>query len=165
MPDILDYFRGGGGGGGGPRPLVPGVLGGAGAAGVGSGAASGVGTGLNNPWIAAALGAGGALMSSGEQGGTFGQGLRSALGAGTGSYFGTKSQNKERRADEKREREMEELLDRFKRAANRRNVIPAAARRAPMAVGGARGGGGALPPGFVSGALPPRQLQGYGGLY
>ena len=160
MPGILDYFRGGGGG---PRPLVPGVLGGAGAAGAASG---GAGMGLNNPWIAAALGAGGALMSSGEQGGTFGQGLRSALGAGTGSYFGTKSQNKERRADEKREREMEELLERLKRAANRRNVIPAAARRAPMAVGGARGGGGgALPPGFMSGALPPRQLQGYGGLY
>jgi hypothetical protein len=100
---------------------------------------------LDNPLIAAALGIGGGLMSSADQGGTFGQGLRAGVGGGLGSYIGAQNLMTQREEEQERKRQMQELIDRLGSVASR------------------AGGGGAMSP-MGGGGAGPGVLSSYGGL-
>lgn len=75
--------------------------------------------GLDNPYIAAALGLGGGLMSSADAGGTLGQGLRTGFGGGVGGLIGAQRLMSQREEEEERRRTMQELIDRLGAVAGR----------------------------------------------
>lgn len=102
--------------------------------------------GLDNPLLAAALGIGGGLMSSADQGGSLGQGLRAGAGGGLGSYIGARNLMSQREEEEDRKRQMQELIDRL------------------GAVAGRAGGGGIMSPASGGGGAGPGILSSYGGL-
>lgn len=153
MAGIYDLLFGGGAGGGagrGPMSLTPAFATPAGVPPGGPAPAAGGGGGfmqaMNNPYVAAALGIGGGLLSSADQGGTFGQGLRAGVGGGLGSYIGAQGLLKQREEEEERKRTMQELIDRLGDVAGRAR------------------GGGAMAPTAGGGGVGPGVLSSYGGL-
>lgn len=162
MAGIYDLLFGGGAGGGagrGPMSLTPAFATPAGVPpGVAAAASPAAGAGgfggflenlpghLQNPLVAAGLGIGGGLMSSADQGGTFGQGLRAGVGGGLGSYIGAQGLLKQREEEEERKRTMQELIDRLSDVAGRAR------------------GGGAMAPAAGGGGVGPGVLSSYGGL-
>ena len=127
-------------------------------AGGGAGAAPGFMSQLNNPLVAAALGVGGGLMASADQGGTLGQGLRSGLGGGLGSYIGAQNIMTQRDEDEERRRQMQELIDRLSDVASRAGGGVMSARP------GGAGPGGGIMSATSGGGSTAGVLESYGGL-
>ena len=99
--------------------------------------------GLDNPFLAAALGIGGGLMSSADQGGTLGQGLRAGAGGGLGSYIGARNLMSQREEEQERQRQMQQLIDRLGAVAGR-------AGGGIMSPGAGGGPGGGAGPGILS---------------
>lgn len=107
----------GGGGGGGPTPLGMFANGAAPAAGAGSGGGGGFGgrlvDHLNNPIVAAALGAGGGLIQAGQQGQSTLGGLTTGLGAGIGGYAGARSARQEKSREKERADQIRKIIERL----------------------------------------------------
>ena len=76
---------------------------------------------MNNPLVAAALGAGGAMMGSQ---GDFGEALRGGIFGGAGSAYGALRMNQQRQKDKEREDMMKQLLERYSRVADQAPFTP-----------------------------------------
>jgi len=118
---LFDYL--GFGGSGGPTPLVPGAT----AYGLPMqdqpqpGGGEGFLDRLNNPYVAAALGAGGAMLQARDQGAGFGQAVRSGLGGGAAGLLGAHRQKKADEERRRRDQELDEIRQRFAMIANRQD--------------------------------------------
>lgn len=70
---------------------------------------------MNNPLVAAALGAGGAMLGSQ---GNLGQAIQAGVLGGAGGAYGTARMNRQRQKDMDRQKIMEKLLERYANVAN-----------------------------------------------
>lgn len=121
---IFDFFGGGGGSGAGPLPLVPGAT----AYGLPPGGqdpqtyqpngGAGFLDALDNPYVAAALGAGGAMLSSADRGESLGDALRSGIGGGAAGLLGAHRRKKAEKEDARRRAELDEIRKRYAMLAN-----------------------------------------------
>jgi len=74
---------------------------------------------MQNPYVAAALGAGGALLGANDSGASLGQALRQGLMGGAGSLYGASRARQKRLEEEERSKIMRDLIERYAGLANR----------------------------------------------
>lgn len=78
-----------------------------------------LGAHMQNPLVAAALGAGGGMLQASQQGGGLADALRSGIGGGIGTGLGQSQMNQQKMKDEERDRLLHQIIARLVGVADR----------------------------------------------